>query len=354
MKNYILKLVCIFGALFTAPFFASIDTKKLHEITEKTIRMHAFARNTSPEKYLKDLTRVLFGQTGFAYQMMTKKIVRSICKQHLADAQIPLIFFTNVRTDLEELIIKGHQNGILTTTKSNFHQTDGDKKNKPFSFASIEPVLVVGVIACVILTYLIFENHETLTKKLVNYQSSAQDQLRESKRNVDEVQKNILLLTQQIELLNRNSHELVARCDKIDSLAVDQEQSRASTIRQLNLFQDELSKLTVISEELDRKLIHINPRFAGTHSRHNLSYPHGPSYQEILGAQEDLPDEELPPEGLTTPPRRSSSGTTTSPGNILPLYVQHQYQRKPGALQCAIRDALISGVEKVFGPPTGK
>lgn len=66
----------------------------VHERAQIALELYALQYNVAPNECLIDVSQRMFGRSDPAYQMMTEKIVRKICRNHQIMADRRLCFTT--------------------------------------------------------------------------------------------------------------------------------------------------------------------------------------------------------------------------------------------------------------------
>ncbi|MBM3894544.1 hypothetical protein FJ366_03030 [Candidatus Dependentiae bacterium] len=251
MNAFIRKFLCILGALSTAPFFAATNKELLTAATEKVIRLHALQKKISPDQYITALSNKLFCRSDFAYQMVVKKLIKDICKKHSAQLSTPMLFFTNVLKSLDMLLLSSGQ----TLTRSTFlkNQKESPTENTKTTY-STEFFIIAGVIASLIITYLVWENHEAVVTSIQKKFHAVEKKESELDSSINETKKDVLKLSPRVDSLEQNQLGLSTLSDGISKKLVFLTEEEEALAEKTRSQEEEIRRLNEHVTALDTKV----------------------------------------------------------------------------------------------------
>lgn len=97
---------------------ASKNYFDVHERAQTALELYALQYNVAPNECLIDVSQRMFGRSDPAYQMMTEKIVRKICRNHQLMADSKIIFYDVVLKEIDRYVAKTAVTGAETAQKT--------------------------------------------------------------------------------------------------------------------------------------------------------------------------------------------------------------------------------------------
>gem|GEM_PF-6019212 len=79
--RFLLLIAVLFSSLNHCASIADHERKLINKLAKEALLLYAMQQNISPEDHLKVITARLFGTSNMALVILTKKIMRHVCKQ---------------------------------------------------------------------------------------------------------------------------------------------------------------------------------------------------------------------------------------------------------------------------------
>ncbi len=78
--RFLLLITVLFSAPVTAQPLSETDRATINRLAKEALLLYAIAHNIAPENHVKNITNQFFGKTNVALTILTKKIMRHVCK----------------------------------------------------------------------------------------------------------------------------------------------------------------------------------------------------------------------------------------------------------------------------------
>lgn len=79
--RFLLMIAVLFSSLNHCASIAEHERKLINKLAKEALLLYAMQQNISPENHLKIITGQLFGTSNMALVILTKKVMRHVCKQ---------------------------------------------------------------------------------------------------------------------------------------------------------------------------------------------------------------------------------------------------------------------------------